>query len=136
MPLSSIKAFYYKSTERSEDREKLADVGVSPHVCTLSLSLSMYKKQNSLPRPLGEILLIFMNCYSTCNKSRWKTPRFAASQPVCLSVLEKGDERREFCLQRAEKLLPHTDRRQRARGAAHCSCWSCSACSASHQHSS
>lgn len=45
MPLSSIKAFYYKSTERSEDREKLADVGVSPHVCTLSLSLHVQKAE-------------------------------------------------------------------------------------------
>lgn len=37
---------------------------------SLSLSLSTYKKQNSLPTPQEEVLLIFISCYSTCNKSR------------------------------------------------------------------
>lgn len=69
-----------------------------------SLSLSPRTKSRILCQGLREILLIFINCYSTCNKSRWKTLRFATSEPACLSVLEKGDERREFLLQRAEKL--------------------------------
>ena len=67
-------------------------------------SLSTYKKQSSLPGPLGEILLIFINCYSTCNKSRQVTLRFAASEPDLLAVLGKGDQHRALFPQTEEKL--------------------------------
>jgi len=39
------QSLYYRSTERSEDRKKLADVGDFPHVCILSLSLHIQKAE-------------------------------------------------------------------------------------------
>jgi len=67
-------------------------------------SLSTYQQQSSLPGPLGEILLIFINGYSTCNTSRRVTLRSAAREPDLLAVPAQGDQHRELFPQLEQKL--------------------------------